>query len=76
MPRLILTLLGQRSRVRQPSNSEYDERFIAASFKSACTSVMFWRAVGYVYHLPLVPIRKQTSTERPHDKDWLDLNSK
>ena len=76
MPRLVLTLLGQRPRVRRRPNSEYDERFIAPLFKSARTSVMFWGAVGYGYYSPLVPIRKRTSAERTHDKDRLGLNSK
>ncbi|RPB21199.1 hypothetical protein L211DRAFT_890308, partial [Terfezia boudieri ATCC MYA-4762] len=67
---------SQRPRVHRPPNSEYDERFIAPAFKDARTSVMFWGAVGYGYHLPLVPIRKQTAAERTHDKDRLGLNSK
>jgi len=76
MPRFVLASLGQRPRVRRPPNSEYDERFIAPAFKSARTSVMFWGAVGYGYHLPLVPIRKRTAAERTHPKDRLGLNSK
>ena len=76
LPRLVLTLLVQCLRVRRPPNLEYDERFIAPLFKGACTSVMFWGAVKYGYHLPLVPIRKRTSAERIHDKDRLGLNYK
>ena len=41
MPRLGLTLLGQRPRVRRPPKTEYDERFIAPSFKGARTSFRF-----------------------------------
>lgn len=61
--------------MRRPPNTEYDERFLAPSFKSARTSVMFWAAMAYGYHSPLVAIRKRTSAERTSDKDRLGLNA-
>ena len=70
-----LTKVGQRPRVRWPPNTEYDERFIAPAFKGACTSVMFWGAVAYGYHSPLVAIRKRTRLERTHAKDRLGFNA-
>jgi len=68
---LLLTALGQRPRVR---HSEYDERFIAPAFKSARTSVMFWGAVGYGYHSPLVAIRKRTVDEKTSDKELINTS--
>jgi len=72
---ILLTALGQRPRVPRAPNSGYDERFIAPALKSARTSVMFWEAVGYGYHSPLVAIPKRTVDEKTSDKDRLGLNS-
>ena len=70
-----LTQVGQCPRVRRPPNTEYNERFIAPAFKGARTSVMFWGAVAFGYHSPLVAIRKRTPSERTHERDRLGLNS-
>ena len=70
-----LTQVGQCPQVYWPPNTEYNERFIAPAFKSACTSIMFWGAVAYGYHSPLVAIRKRTPSERTLERDRLSLNS-
>ena len=54
---------------------EYDERFLAPSFKGERTSVMFWGAVAHGFHSPLVAIRQQDAKERTHEKDKLGINS-
>jgi len=45
------------------------ERFLAPSFKGERTSVMFWGAVGYNSHSPLVAVRRRDPSERTSDKD-------
>ena len=67
--------IGQRPRVRRPLNSEYDDRFLAPSFKGERTSVMFWDAVGYKTHSELVAVQRRDPKERTHDKDKLGMNS-
>jgi len=37
---------------------------------------MFWGAVGYNFHSPLVAVRRRDPSERTSDKDRLGLNSK
>ena len=67
--------IGARPRLRRPPNSEYNERFLAPSFKGERTAVMFWGAVGYNSHSPLVAVRRRDPSERTSDKDRLGLNS-
>ena len=38
--------------------------------------MMFWGAVGYKCHFPLVAIRRRNPSERTSKKDKLGLNSK
>ena len=54
---------------------EYDERFLAPSFKGERRSVMFWGAVAHRFHSPLVAIRQRDAKERTHEKDKLGINS-
>lgn len=71
-----MNVRGSRPKVCRPPNTEYEDRYLAPALKNDQTSAMFWGAVGYGHHSPLVGFRQRTEKKRTSKRDRLGVNSK